>query len=68
MLYCATYLGAWCSGQTCGPVKAEIAGSNPVAPAKEKAAQAAFFIFLKNCIFDPYTFRVRKGYLPFSSP
>ena len=25
--------GAWCSGLTCGPVKAEIAGSNPVAPA-----------------------------------
>ncbi len=25
--------GAWCSGLTCGPVKAEIAGSNPVVPA-----------------------------------
>jgi hypothetical protein len=24
---------AWCSGLTCGPVKAEIAGSNPVASA-----------------------------------
>ena len=24
----------WCSGQTCGPVKAEIAGSNPVGSAK----------------------------------
>jgi hypothetical protein len=24
----------WCSGQTCGPVKAEIAGSNPVGTAK----------------------------------
>jgi hypothetical protein len=23
----------WCSGQTCGPVKAEIAGSNPVGTA-----------------------------------
>gem|GEM_PF-3079044 len=25
----------WCSGQTCGPVKAEIAGSNPVGTASE---------------------------------
>ena len=24
----------WCSGQTCGPVKAEIAGSNPVGTAE----------------------------------
>ena len=24
---------AWCSGLTCSPVKAEIAGSNPVASA-----------------------------------
>ncbi len=29
--------GAWCSGSTCGPVKAETAGSNPVAPAKKPA-------------------------------
>ena len=27
------YTEAWCSGLTCGPVKAEIAGSNPVASA-----------------------------------
>ena len=27
---------AWCSGLTCGPVKAEIAGSNPVASALTK--------------------------------
>jgi hypothetical protein len=26
-------LEAWCSGLTCSPVKAEIAGSNPVASA-----------------------------------
>ena len=26
---------AWCSGLTCGPVKAETAGSNPVASAPE---------------------------------
>jgi hypothetical protein len=32
----STSLGAWCSGLTCGPVKAETAGSNPVAPAKER--------------------------------
>ena len=30
--------GAWCSGLTCGPVKAETAGSNPVAPANKKSA------------------------------
>jgi DNA-directed RNA polymerase sigma subunit (sigma70/sigma32) len=29
-------LEAWCSGLTCGPVKAEIAGSNPVASALTK--------------------------------
>ena len=29
----STHSGAWCSGLTCGPVKAETAGSNPVAPA-----------------------------------
>jgi hypothetical protein len=28
-------LEAWCSGLTCGPVKAEIAGSNPVASASQ---------------------------------
>ena len=27
-------LDPWCSGQTCGPVKAEIAGSNPVGSAE----------------------------------
>jgi hypothetical protein len=27
-------LEAWCSGLTCSPVKAEIAGSNPVASAE----------------------------------
>ena len=26
----------WCSGQTCGPVKAEIAGSNPVGSARNR--------------------------------
>src|SRR5690606_15129268 len=26
---------AWCSGLTCSPVKAEIAGSNPVASARD---------------------------------
>src|SRR5690606_12970359 len=28
-------LEAWCSGLTCSPVKAEIAGSNPVASARD---------------------------------
>ena len=32
MLYYKSFEGAWCSGLTCGPVKAEIAGSIPVAP------------------------------------
>jgi hypothetical protein len=30
----APTLVPWCSGLTCGPVKAEIAGSNPVGAAK----------------------------------
>ena len=35
MVYSAAHLmDPWCSGQTCGPVKAEIAGSNPVGSAK----------------------------------
>jgi hypothetical protein len=39
--------GAWCSGLTCGPVKAETAGSNPVAPARKSAdSQQIFFIVL----------------------
>src|ERR671910_3070933 len=32
-LVCSNILEAWCSGLTCSPVKAEIAGSNPVASA-----------------------------------
>src|SRR6476620_6522121 len=32
-------LEAWCSGLTCSPVKAETAGSNPVASAKSRTAQ-----------------------------
>lgn len=37
-------MGAWCSGQTCGPVKAETAGSNPVAPA-QKLLERGVFLF-----------------------
>ena len=33
---CLEELVPWCSGQTCGPVKAEIAGSNPVGTAERK--------------------------------
>ena len=33
-LVCSGVLEAWCSGLTCSPVKAEIAGSNPVASAR----------------------------------
>jgi hypothetical protein len=46
MLNCLSNSGAWCSGLTCGPVKAETAGSNPVAPAKKICfLQADFFYF-----------------------
>ena len=39
-------LGAWCSGRTCGPVKAETAGSNPVAPARKRnCLYGSFFLF-----------------------
>ena len=31
--------GRGVAGSTCGPVKAEIAGSNPVAPARQKSVQ-----------------------------
>ncbi len=41
LYYCSS--GAWCSGLTCGPVKAEIAGSNPVAPAKKAVLLDSFF-------------------------
>lgn len=38
----------WCSGLTCGPVKAEIAGSNPVGTARidnlMENHQVVFFI------------------------
>ena len=44
MLNCLCYSGAWCSGLTCGPVKAETAGSNPVAPAKKNLLLADFFL------------------------
>ncbi|MEA2573329.1 MAG: hypothetical protein QOH93_627 [Chloroflexia bacterium] len=33
VIYGARILEAWCSGLTCSPVKAETAGSNPVASA-----------------------------------
>ena len=39
----------WCSGLTCGPVKAEIAGSNPVGTAennaKEPIERSVFLLF-----------------------
>jgi hypothetical protein len=34
-----TSAGPWCSGQTCQPVTLEIAGSNPVGPAKRLLAR-----------------------------
>jgi predicted PurR-regulated permease PerM len=37
----------WCSGRTCGPVKAEIAGSNPVGTARKALLLQGFF-----CYFD----------------
>jgi hypothetical protein len=48
----AQSLVPWCSGLTCGPVKAEIAGSNPVGAAKveRKTNQKGwFFIILCLC-------------------
>jgi hypothetical protein len=36
----------WCSGQTCGPVKAEIASSNLVGSAKLKSCFGRIFLFL----------------------
>ena len=45
---CLEELVPWCSGQTCGPVKAEIAGSNPVGTArnnaKEPIKKVGFFV------------------------
>jgi hypothetical protein len=32
-------VGSWCRGLTCLPVTEEIAGSNPVEPAKVKASR-----------------------------
>lgn len=59
----------WCSGLTCGPVKAEIAGSNPVGTAKNDAKEpikkVGFLLFnadfaLNFAGFFSYTPRVRK--------
>ena len=41
----------WCSGLTCGPVKAEIAGSNPVGTARRQLDvfhQVVFLIAFQN--------------------
>ena len=46
MLNSVVISGAWCSGLTCGPVKAETAGSNPVAPATQNKKSANFADFL----------------------
>jgi glycerate 2-kinase len=40
MVNYSPHVDPWCSGQTCGPVKAEIAGSNPVGSARK----SKFFI------------------------
>ena len=37
-------LDPWCSGQTCGPVKAEIAGSNPVGSAANNLVDPGCFV------------------------
>ena len=38
-------LGSWCRGLTCLPVTEEIAGSNPVEPAKEKTSTSRWGFF-----------------------
>lgn len=59
----------WCSGLTCGPVKAEIAGSNPVGTAKNDAKEpikkVGFLLFnadfaLNFAGFFSYAPQVRK--------
>ena len=41
-----TALGSWCRGLTCLPVTEEIAGSNPVEPAKERPSLTKVAVFL----------------------
>ena len=51
----------WCSGLTCGPVKAEIAGSNPVGTAmneiKEPSFQLGSFAIYSNFTFKEVSTR-----------
>ena len=54
---------AWCSGLTCSPVKAETAGSNPVASAepRSQSMRTRYFFVPKavgsspSCVLPPYT-------------
>lgn len=46
--YRARAMEAWCSGLTCGPVKAEIAGSNPVASAEKLYLLVGLFLCSQN--------------------
>ena len=43
--YITARMDPWCSGRTCGPVKAEIAGSNPVGSAQNLKGSKTFEIF-----------------------
>ena len=43
--WCKPYeQGTWCSGLTCSPVKAETAGSNPLASAEELYLLVGLFL------------------------
>ena len=47
------FLEPWCSGQTWSPVKAQIAGSNPVGSATKKGLQECKpFLFAQNHLQD----------------
>ena len=41
---------SWCSGLTCGPVKAEIAGSNPVGTARKNPSFTEGFFYVSQLI------------------
>jgi hypothetical protein len=48
----------WCSGQTCGPVKAEIAGSNPVGTAINQIPIQGWGFFISQLF--PYCIKIKN--------
>jgi hypothetical protein len=59
----ATCKDPWCSGQTCGPVKAEIAGSNPVGSARKRRRKAS----TGHHQLKPFWFKQPCGYFLFNA-